>query len=112
MTVRTGIWRGFLVGVCVVPDGISGGVVAGPATRIYTIDTGIGSVHTGMDTLAEVSTVNVTEIAVIAMLVTAVVAAKATGTATADNFAVVEVFGLGTVYCVALVATAVETGIV
>ena len=97
MTVGTGIWSGLLVGVCVVPDYVAGGVVAGPATRIYTIDTGIAGVHTGMDTLAEVSTVDVTEIAVIAMLVTAVVAAKTAGTATANNFAVVEVYGLGTV---------------
>ena len=75
MTVGTCIWSGFLVGMGVVLDYITSGVVAGPATRIYTIDTGIAGVHTGMDTLAEVSTVDVTEIAVIAMLVTAVVAA-------------------------------------
>ena len=97
MAVGTGVGGGLLVGVGIVPDYVAGGVVARPATGIYAVCTGIGSVHTGMDTLAEVSTVDVTEVGVVVVLVTAIMAAKATGTATADNLTVVEVYGLGTV---------------
>ena len=109
MAVGAGVWGGLLVGVGVVPDDVAGGVVAGPATSIYTVCAGIAIVHTGMDALAVVFAVDIAETGVV-VLVTAVVAAQTARTAAANNLDIMEVCGLGAVNCVALVATAVLGG--
>ena len=114
MTVWAGVWSGLFVGVGVVLDDIACGVVAGPATGVDAVCAGIGTVHAGMDTKAIVGSVDVTEIVAVAVCVvvlgTAVMAAKTTRATATDDLDVVEIFGLFTVYCMALVATAVLGG--
>ncbi len=75
MTVWAGVWCGLLVGVSVVLDYITGGVVAGPATGIDAVATFVTIVHAGVDTLAIVFSIDVTEIVVVVVLVTEVMAA-------------------------------------
>ena len=59
MAVGTSVRCCLFVGVGVVLDDVTCGVVAGPATGIYTVATFVGIVHTGMNTKAEVGSVDV-----------------------------------------------------
>ena len=78
MAVGTGVRCGLLVGVGVVLYNVTRGVVARPAAGIYTVATFVGIVHIGMNTKAEVSTVDVTEVVAVAVSVVVLITAVMT----------------------------------
>jgi len=67
MAVGTGIWGGLFVRMSIVLDDVTGGVVAGPATGVNAVATLVASVHVGMDALAVVFTIYVTEIGIVVL---------------------------------------------